>query len=211
MGDLTRSRAALDVADRLSPDDEEARLLSAAVSIELGRFQDARARLVPLIERGTPEPEVRFLIGKALAGLGRVDEALSQFRETVSAEPHFHEAYFEAGRLLQERGDVEAAFQLWNRASNLAPDDVRYNRELASLVLANRFDEEAGLAACDRLMVVDEESRWQYLQWIAELYIRRGWKREARDPLRKALELLPRERSRERHVIEELLSSIQNT
>jgi tetratricopeptide (TPR) repeat protein len=211
LGDISRARAVLDVAERLAPEDEEARLLSAAVSIELGSFQEARARLVPLLERGDAEPEVLFLAGKALAGLGRVDDALAKFRETAAIEPHFHEAYFEAGLLMRERGDVEAAFRLWNRASSLAPDDVPYNRELASLVLAQRLDEEAGLAACDRLMVLDEENRWQYLHWIAELYIRRGWRREARDPLQKALELVPQDRRRERHLIEELLSSLQNT
>jgi tetratricopeptide (TPR) repeat protein len=211
LGDVARARAVLDVADRLAPEDEEARLLSAAVSIELGRFQDARARLLPLLERGDAAPEVLFLSGKALAGLGRVDEALARFRETATLEPHFHEAYFEAGGLMKLRGDVDAAFRLWNRASSLAPDEVRYNRDLASLVLAHRLDEEAGLAACDRLMVIDEENRWQYLHWVAELYIRRGWRREARDPLQKALELLPHERRRERHQIEELLSSLQNT
>lgn len=210
LGDIARARDVLDIAERLAPEDEEARLLSAAVSIELGRFHEARARLLPLVERGEADPEVLFLTGKALAGLGRADEALARFRETAALEPHFHEAYFEAGRLMKERGDVDATFRLWNRASSLAPDDVHYNRELASLVLAHRLDEEAGLAACDRLMVVDEENRWQYLHWIAELYIRRGWKREARDPLRKALALVPDERRRERHLIEELLSSLQN-
>jgi hypothetical protein len=30
-----------------------------------------------------------------------VDEALDELRETVLMEPHFHEAFFEAGRLLR--------------------------------------------------------------------------------------------------------------
>ena len=161
-----------------------------------------------MIERGGGGPEARFLMGKALAGLNRVDEALDALRETVLMEPHFHEAFFEAGRLLRGRGDIEAAFELMKRASGLAPDEVRYSRELVSLVLDNALDEEVGLAACDRLMVADEENRWQYLQWIADLYIRRGWKREARDPLEKALSLLPPERRSERHAIEARLQSL---
>jgi tetratricopeptide (TPR) repeat protein len=140
--------------------------------------------------------------------MNRGDDALEAFRETVTMEPHFHEAFFEGGRLLRGRGDVDGAFQLLSRASGLAPDEVRYNRELASLVLENNLDEEAGLAACDRLMVTDEENRWQYLQWIGELYIRRGWKREARDPLQKALSLVPPDRGSERHAIEARLESL---
>jgi tetratricopeptide (TPR) repeat protein len=209
-GRLDRAREALEVAERLSPEDDEGRLLLSAVNVELGRFPEARKYLLPLLESGAAKPEVSFLMGRTLAGMKRVDEALDRFRETARMEPRFHEAFFEAGVLLSGRGDVEAAFQLLNRAAALAPDEIRYNREILSLVLAHRLDEEAGLAACDRLMVTDEDNRWQYLQWIAELYIRRGWKREARDPLQKALALLPRERAHERQRIEERLESLQN-
>jgi hypothetical protein len=59
-------------------------------------------------------------------------------------------------------------------------------------------------------MLEDPENRWQYLQWIAELYVRRGWKREARDPLEKALSLVPPERLTERHAIEALLRSLSD-
>lgn len=209
-GRLERAREALALAARLAPDDDEGRLLLAAVDIELGRFQEARGSLAQLARRGEAGPEVSYLRGKALAGLGKLDEALAAYRETVKLEPRFHEAFFEAGELVRSRGDVEAAFQLLQRAASIAPDEVKYNRELASIVLAHNLDEEAGLAACDRLMVTDEGSRWQYLAWIAELYIRRGWKREARDPLEKALELVPPERGRERHEIQERLASLRD-
>ena len=141
-------------------------------------------------------------------GLKRDDAALEKFREAVALEPNFDEAYFEAALLLGKVHDSEAQFGLLNRACALAPDEVRYNRELARLVLAETFDEEAGLAACDRLMITDEDNAWQYLYWIAELYIRRGWKREARDPLEKALRLVPPERSADRHEIETRLASL---
>jgi tetratricopeptide (TPR) repeat protein len=209
-GRLTDARAALEISSLLAPDDDEGRILAAAVLIETGGFPEARARLLPMIERGGGGPDARFLLGKALVGMNRVDEALEALRETVLMEPHFHEAFFEAGRLLRARGDIEAAFELLKRASGLAPDEVRYGREVVSLVLESGLEEEAGLAACDRLMVGDEENRWQYLHWIAELYIRRGWKREARDPLEKALSLVPPERRSERHAIEARLQSLKD-
>lgn len=207
-GRLADAKSALAIAEGLAPQDEEGRILAAAVDVETGVFPEARGRLVPLIEQGGGGPEARFLLGKALMGMNRGDEALDAFRETVTMEPHFHEAFFEAGRLLRERGDTEGAFQLLSRAAGLAGDEVRYNREIASLVLERDLEEEAGLAACDRLMVTDEANRWQYLQWIGELYIRRGWKREARDPLQKALSLVPPERRTERLVIEARLQSL---
>ncbi len=207
-GDMEFAREALKVADRAAPSDTEVAVLLSAVNIELGRYEQARERLTSVAEDDGDNPDVIFLIGRALAGLKRDDAALEKFRETVASEPNFHEAYFEAALLLGKAKDREAQFRLLNRASALAPDEVRYNRELAQLVLAETFDEEAGLAACDRLMVTDEDNAWEYLYWIAKLYIRRGWKREARDPLEKALRLVPPERSADRREIETCLTTI---
>jgi tetratricopeptide (TPR) repeat protein len=205
---LHAARAALEIAERLAPEDDEGRILAAAVRIETGDFAGAGDRLRPLVEGGRGGPEARFLLGKALAGMGRVDEALELLRQTVLLEPHFHEAFFEAQRLLRARGDLLGALELLKRASGLAPDEVRYGRELALFVLQNGLEEEAGLAACDRLMVSDQENRWEYLHWVGQLYIRRGWKREARDPLEKALALAPPERRKERHEIQARLDGL---
>ena len=207
-GDMEPAREALKVADRGARSDAEVAVLLSAVNIELGRYEQARERLTSIHADDGGNPDVIFLIGRALAGLKRDDAALEKFRETVASEPNFHEAYFEAALLLGKAHDRDAQFRLLNRACALAPDEVRYNRELARLVLAETFDEEAGLAACDRLMVTDEDNAWEYLYWIAELYIRRGWKREARDPLEKALRLVPPERSADRREIETCLATI---
>ena len=207
-GDMEPAREALQAADRAARSDTEVAVLLSAVNIELGRCEQARERLTSVAEDDGDNPDVIFLIGRALAGLKRDDAALEKFRETVASEPNFHEAYFEAALLLGKAHDHDGQFRLLNRACALAPDEVRYNRELAQLVLAETFDEEAGLAACDRLMVTDEDNAWEYLYWIAKLYIRRGWKREARDPLEKALRLVPPERSAERREIETCLATV---
>lgn len=134
---------------------------------------------------------------------------MGRFRKTVEVEPRFAGAYFEGARLLRESGDSEGAFELLSRASAILPEEVTFNRELAQLVLEQNLDVEAGLAACDRLMVTDEENNWEYLSWIAQLYLRRGWRREARDPLRKAIALIPRQRTGERLKLEQRLREIE--
>lgn len=207
-GDMGAAREALKLAERSAPNDTEVAILASAVNIELGRYEEARIRLQRLADAAVDSPDVKFLLGRALVGLGRDDRALEMFRETVAAEPNFHEAFFEASMLLGKRGDRDAQFRLLSRACALAPDEVRYNRELAELVLAENFDAQAGLAACDRLMVTDEDNAWQYLFWIAQLYVRRGWKREARDPLEKALRLVPPEQRAERREIEAYLGTL---
>ncbi len=207
-GRMDEAREALKLAEHSAPSDVEVGVLLSAVNIDLGRFDEARERLEVLARDESDDPDITFLLGRSLAGAKKSDAALEKFRETVKKEPRFHEAYFEAADVLRRRGDSEAAFELLNRACHLAPDEIRYNRELAELVLSDGHDEEAGLAACDRLMVNDEDNAWQYLKWIAELYIRRGFIREARDPLQKALNLVPRDRATERMEIERRLSAL---
>lgn len=207
-GDMEMAREVLESAIRAAPHDVEVVILLSSVAIELGHFEEARQRLEALDRSGVDNPEVTFLLGRALFELKRTDAALEKFRQTVSKEPHFHEAFFEGARALRREGDSEGALQLMNRACDLAPDEVRYNRGLAQLVLADGHDEQAGLAACDRLMVTDEDNAWEYLRWVAELYVRRGWAKEARDPLQKALDLVPADRTDERVAIERRLAEL---
>jgi tetratricopeptide (TPR) repeat protein len=210
-GDMDRARIELEKAYALRPKDRELQNLLAAVDIQLGRFENAAGILVPLVQMDTEAvgPETVFLLGRALVGLGKTDQALERFKQTVELDGRFHEAFFEAARILKERSDVSGALRLLGQACSLAPDEVPYNRELARLVLDNEIEEEIGLEACDRLMVTDEERQWQYLAWIAELYIRRGWKGEARDPLRKALELVPASETAERRALERRLADLE--
>lgn len=209
VGDMTAALAELEKATQLSPTDLEASNLMGAVLIQLGKPEDAEKVLLPLIDRQEAGVESLFLLGRSLACQGRRGEALARFREAVERDGGFHDAYFEAGRLLKEEGDDAGALRLLQQACSILPDEVDYNRELATLVLARELDVDAGLAACDRLMITDEENRWEYLSWIAELYLRNGWRREAIDPLRKAIALVPSDRPKERFGLQTRLADLE--
>lgn len=207
--EMNAARVELEQAVRLRPSDREAMSLLAAVHLQLGQHAEAEKILRPLIDRDGSEAESHFLLGQCLAAGGDTQAALEQFREAVRRDGTFHDAYFEAGRLLRGENDNRGALGLFVQACALLPDDVDYNRELATLVLERGLDVEPGLAACDRLMVTDEENRWEYLGWIAELYLRRGWKREAIDPLRKALEFVPAEKTQEALALRKRLTELE--
>jgi tetratricopeptide (TPR) repeat protein len=204
VGELSEAARALEKALQLSPRDPEALNLLAAVQVEQGSFDSALqtlSPLEPLLQSGRAGAEALFISARALAGRGERELALERLRQAVAKESGFHEAYFLGGELLLAGGDVPDAFEAFRTACSIEPEEVLYNRSLARLVLDRRLAAEVGLAACDRLMVTDEENRWEYLCWIAELYLQRGWRREARDPLQKALDLLPGEKSEERRRI----------
>jgi tetratricopeptide (TPR) repeat protein len=208
-GDMKAAREELEKAIRLSPSDLEASSLLAAVHIQLGDFEQAEAILAPLVDRHDAGPEPCFLLGRSMAGQGKPEDALARFREAVKRDSGFPDAYFEAGKLLKQEGDDRGALRLLRQACSILPEEIDYNRELAILVLERDLNVDTGLAACDRLMVTDEENRWEYLSWIAELYLRRGWRREATDPLRKAIDLIPQPLVREKLELEKRLAELE--
>lgn len=208
-GNLSEAEEALVMAVRLAPEDVEGLNLLAAVRIELGNFEGARRLLAQVESSGSATVETTFLMGRALAGLQENDEALRYFKEAARREPRFADPFFEGGRILEERGDVAGAFAAYSAAAGLLPEDVVFNRRLATLVLAHGLDARAGLAACDRLMLADEERNWQYLAWIAELYVAKGWTSEARDPLEKAIPLVPADLAAERRNLERRLAELE--
>ena len=209
VGDMTAALVELEKATLLSPDDLEASNLMGAVLLQLGKPEDAEKVLLPLVERQEAGAEALLLLGRSLAFQGRRCDALARFREAVERDGAFPDAYFEAGRLLKEEGDDGGALSLFQQACSILPDEVEYNRELATLVLERELDVDAGLAACDRLMITDEENRWEYLSWVAELYLRNGWRREAIDPLRKAITLVPSDRHKERVGLKTRLADLE--
>ena len=209
VGEAEAARVELEKAMHLEPSDIEGGCLLAGVLLELHRYPEAETILLPIHDRAGAGGEAVFLLGQAVAGQGRHEEALRQFRHAVERDPGFHDAYFEAARLLCRRSDALGALRLLIQACSMAPEEIDYNRELVTLVLEHDLDVATGLAACDRLMVTDEENRWEYLGWIAELYLRRGWKREAVDPLKKAVELVPPERRQEKLLLRKRLVELE--
>ena len=208
-GDMNGARLELEKARNVSPSDLEVSNLQGAVLNQLGMFEEAGTVLLPLLDRKDAGAESFFLVGQSLAGQGRRSEALGRFREAVERDGGFPDAYFEAGRLLRKDGDDAGALRLLKQACSLLPDELDYNRELATLVIERELNVDAGLAACDRLMVTDEENRWEYLSWIAELYLRNGWRREAADPLRKAIALVPSDLPEEKRELQKRLAGLE--
>ena len=207
-GRMKEAEAALARARLREPNDVEGLNLLAAVKIQLGDFAGAERFLSPVDNRGEGTAETFFLLGRALSAAGRRQEALEKLAEAVRREGRFHEAYFEGGAILEAEGDVPGAFRAYRMASSLDPEDISYNRNLARVVLEHGLDVREGLAACDRLMLVDEERHWEYLSWVAELYVAAGWKREARDPLQKAIRLVPAGLVEERSRLERRLAEL---
>lgn len=139
------------------PDDPALRLNLGYVLLEQGQPQAAAERLEQALALRRPGDafahEAQYLLGRALAQLGRPLEALAQFDAAARAQPDFAEPVEEAVRLL---GSLRRHGEAADRAQHLAR--LRPGAETTlllaeQLALAGRG--EAALAVLDRLCAED--------------------------------------------------------
>lgn len=78
-------------------------------------------RLEKLQEMAAQDPEnafVRYGLAQELAGQGRWEEAVAEFRRLVEGHPNYCYAYFHCGRALEKLGRIEEARSVY--ASGIA-------------------------------------------------------------------------------------------
>ncbi|GAB5603152.1 tetratricopeptide repeat protein [Thermus sp. FJN-A] len=77
--------------------------------------------------------EKEVVLGVKAVGEGRRGEAEARFRQALALDPEHHRALSNLANLHQERGELEAALDLYQEALRLAPEDPVVHENLAAL------------------------------------------------------------------------------
>jgi tetratricopeptide (TPR) repeat protein len=88
-------------------------------------------RLKQLLKEAPKDPYLKVLEGDYLAGLGRLDDAMSRYKEAAKLDQGLAEAYFRMGVLYDQRRDIAHALTMHKRAVELAPSSPQYACNLA--------------------------------------------------------------------------------
>ncbi|HUL72425.1 MAG TPA: tetratricopeptide repeat protein [Vicinamibacterales bacterium] len=153
--DLANAYKEYQRAADLLPDDSAAQIKAGnyqlmAAAYGNASFDDPKARAEKVLARDPKNIDAQILLGNALAGLKKFDEALAEFQEAQSLNPADDRAYTNSGVLLQyalkKPEEAEASFR---KAVDAAPKSVTARMALASFLWsAKRFAEaEATLKA----------------------------------------------------------------
>jgi tetratricopeptide (TPR) repeat protein len=89
-----------------------------------GRVQDALALARNLASKFPRHFFFPYMIGNALAALGKSTEALASFEKAVSLKPDYADAYNNMANLLNQAGKHEAAMEKCHKALKIRPDFV---------------------------------------------------------------------------------------
>ena len=140
--DLSRGQAYIDRLLR-EGDPAEARLLMGAAHL---RRNDSRSA-VPELEQAAAAnpalPAVHSLLGRALVGIGRRDDALAAFRKELERNPNDFDSNLYVGLFLKDDGKLDEAEEHLKRAGRLRPNDPAVLYMLGSLHLAAGRAEQA--------------------------------------------------------------------
>ncbi|MDF1799690.1 MAG: tetratricopeptide repeat protein [Planctomycetota bacterium] len=125
------------------------------------RFAEALDELAPLLAGEAPRPADLCRAGVLLLALKRPDEARAHFERALAAEPDSPVALFNLGGLAATEYDYEAALASFERAHDLAPEDLPTELALANtLVELERFDEADAHYAALQARGVDVGASW---------------------------------------------------
>jgi tetratricopeptide (TPR) repeat protein len=89
------------------PDRQDSRRLLAQMAMRLGRYPTAQEHLLVLNKADPKDGEVLDLLGMALEGQGKPEEAKKQYQKAIEAAPHRIAAYERLARLLRRRPDAD--------------------------------------------------------------------------------------------------------
>ena len=112
------------------------------VRMQQQRFADAEGLIRRAIKVDKRSAEAHELLGSALTGLGRLDEAVRSYSKAVAIRPKFPEAQNNLGHALQALGRLDEAIHHYKKAIAVRPDyHEAFNNLGNALHLLERSDE----------------------------------------------------------------------
>ena len=144
------------LVDRLFKGGEtaEARLLMGVAHLQRGDFRAAVPELERAVALNAALAGAQSLLGRAVMGAGRRDDAIKAFTAELTRNPNDFDANLYLGIMLKDDGKLDEAHEHLKRAQRLRSRDVAVQYALGALHLAAGRTEEARQA----LEIVTAES-----------------------------------------------------
>ena len=116
-------REAVRAADLL-PQDNAAQLRAANFLILAGRFEDAKTRIQPVIDRDPTNVEAQLILGNALVGLKDLDGAIREIEEAIKLDPSRAQTYTNLAAVRAQQGDRDQAKAAFEKAVEVDPKSI---------------------------------------------------------------------------------------
>lgn len=146
-GESEQAIAVLEEAMKLSPDSMEAGLLLAELRLRTGDPGPVVVAMKDLLKSRPDSLRAELLLAEAYRASGNFDDAAELLRERIAASPEVSQPHYLLGLVLRQQKKPEEARMEFEKARELAPDDLAALSQLTDLDLEKGdFD-----AALDRV------------------------------------------------------------
>ncbi len=159
--------AAQEVARRalqLQPSSDVAKLLLARLLLEDSQSAEAEDLLKQAMARQSKDHQVYGMMGTAIQALGRIDEAIRCFQQSIALEPNQGYAYFAIANSKkmgeEDRGLVEQMQKLASK-SNLPPKQASFLQYGIAKSLEDLSDFAGSIAAYDEANRIEYELKFK--------------------------------------------------
>jgi tetratricopeptide (TPR) repeat protein len=125
-------------------------LREARALIDAKHYDEALAKLEPLIEKHPREPQARFMKGLALTDAGRSDEAIGTLTDLLADFPELPEPRNNLAVLYAQKGEYAQARDQLELALQAAPDYAVAHENLADVYARLAADHYARAAELDK-------------------------------------------------------------
>jgi tetratricopeptide (TPR) repeat protein len=108
-----------------NPEDEEVRSRIGTLYLESGQYEQAVAWFREAVELKGDDLHLRNHMALALVGVGRIDEAISEYRAALAVDPSHPQSLFGLGRvLLYGKNDIQRGLEVWEKLVEVAPSSA---------------------------------------------------------------------------------------
>lgn len=152
-------------------------------------YKDASNSFAKAVIKNTQDPLPYLLLGASLYWEGRVDEAVSEYREALRLDPKQPLAYQLLGIAAGWKGDIRQAQEYFLKANELDPNKADTHMNLGSTYTVLREPDKALEHYRQAVELAPREPLYHYQ--LGTLYEALGRDAQAKDSFKKALRLFP--------------------
>jgi tetratricopeptide (TPR) repeat protein len=150
--------------------------------IENGESEKAMEEIERNLEADPESATFHYLHAYALVAESKPDEALTAIEKTLENDPSFEGAAFLKGRILEQKGDLDGAIELYQQEADTASSVQVQTDALLSLAIAfeNQDRKEDAIEALERVIELAPDAFDAYKE-LASLYLQTGQQDKARE------------------------------
>ena len=140
----------------------------------------------------TPESksaQTNYSLGKSLAKLKKLEEAITCYRTAIEIDPYFTEAYYYLANILVNQNQIEAAVTLSKKLIEIQPNLWQAHHNLGDILIKQENFSEA-ISAYRHAIELNPNSSRSYFK-LAETLVKLGQLSQAINAYRKAISLDP--------------------